>query len=246
VRRASNPMGGISWPTVEWLLPMAVTSDRHGVDVRPGRLAVVSRSAPAHGSSPERAQLSVAELLGRDARGGGARVGGAGRDPASRGHSPGAEPVEVPDSWPLPIGRSRLRLARTAGAYVVAGSVVCAAAFGGHMSEGPTMGTETIDGGPPPGERIVAPGPVTPVRPLRSTGSDRSITPKARRIPPASRTGAAVPRPARRISPPRRAEPTAHRHDGPRVPAASTLRGLTRPLIGSDLVGSGTLLGGLG
>src|SRR5437763_717132 len=104
------------------------------------------RSAPAHGMAPERAQLSVAELLGRN-----------GVQPLR----PSA-PAAVPETWPLPVGSSRLRLARTAGAYIVAGSVVCAAAFGGHPSGGATMGAETADGGPPSGVRTEVPAPSAP------------------------------------------------------------------------------------
>jgi hypothetical protein len=187
---------------------------------------VAVRSAAAHGVAPERAQLSVAELLGRN---------------APRPLRP-SEPPTVPETWPLPVGPSRLRLARTAGAYLVAGSVVCAAAFGGHASDGPTMGTETADGGPPTGARIEAPEPSVPAEQPRTTASDRYATPTPPRIEPAARVRPAAPRPVRSFSAPRRRVPVEHRdRDTLRVPAGSALSSLTRPIVGSD-----SLLGPLG
>jgi hypothetical protein len=187
-------------------------------------------SAAAHGLAPERAQLSVAELLGRD----GPR------------HSRPYEPAAVPETWPLPVGTSRLRLARTAGAYIVAGSVVCAAAFGGHPSDGPTMGTETADGGPPAGARGGAPEPLTRAEQPRTTASDRYVAPSAPsapRIRPTSRVVPAAPRPARRTAARQRPEPVdrADEQQGLSVPAGSALSSLTRPILGSD-----SLLGPLG
>ena len=182
-------------------------------------------SAPAHGVAPERAQLSVAELLGRDGNRSTRRSG----------------PAEMPETWPLPVGSSRLRLARTAGAYLVAGSVVCAAAFGGHPSEGPTMGTETTDGGPPTGALPQAPEKETRVEQPRTTASDRFAAPKTRRVAPAQVVHAA-PRPVRRIAPPRHRAPLEHpRREGLSVPAGSALSSLTRPIVGSD-----SILGPLG
>jgi hypothetical protein len=141
----------------------------------------------------------------------------------------------MPETWPLPIGSSRLRLARTAGAYIVAGSVVCAAAFGGHASEGPTMGTETADGGPPTGARPEVPEPSVPAEQPRTTASDRYTAPAPPRIEPAARVGRAIPRPVRSSAAPRRRVPVEHRdRDGLTVPAGSALSSLTRPIVGSD------------
>lgn len=191
------------------------------------------RSAAAHGVAredvaPERAQLSVAELLGRDASGSARPTG----------------PATVPESWPLPVGVSRLRLARTAGAYVVAGSVVCAAAFGGHASSGPTMGAETPDGGPPTGAGIGAEGPepFTRTEQPRRTASDRFVAPSPPRVEPAAHVAAPAPRPVRRPAAPRHRAPVHHHDDdGLSVPAGSALSSLTRPILGSD-----SILGGLG
>jgi hypothetical protein len=188
------------------------------------------RSAPAHGVAPERAQqraqLSVAELLGRD-----------GNRPSGR-----TGPVEMPETWPLPVGSSRLRLARTAGAYLVAGSVVCAAAFGGHSTDGPTMGASTPDGGPPTGALTDTPEPETLPEQPRPTASDRYIAPKPPRVQPAARVAPAAPRPVRRIAPPRHRAPVQHRDpEDLRVPAGSALSSLTRPIVGSD-----SILGPLG
>lgn len=201
------------------------------------------RSAAAHGLAPERAQLSVAELLGRDAP----------------RHSRPVEPAEVPETWPLPVGSSRLRLARTAGAYIVAGSVVCAAAFGGHPSDGPTMGAETADGGPPSGARGESPEPLTQAEQPRTTSSDRYVAPSPPSVRPVTRAAPAAPRVPSRAAAPRHRAPV-ERHDygynygddrgydygdgdrgGLSVPAGSALSSLTRPILGSD-----SLLGPLG
>jgi hypothetical protein len=177
------------------------------------------RSAAAHGVAPERAQLSVAELLGRN---------------GTRAPQP-ALPATVPETWPLPVGSSRLRLVRTAGAYVVAGSVVCAAAFGGHPAGGTTMGAETADEGPPSGARAEAPEPIAPAEQPRTTASHRYVAPKPPRIEPAAQVVPAAPRPTRRSAAPRRPVPV-DRHDGDRmsVPAGSALSSLTRPILGAD------------
>ncbi len=194
------------------------------------------RSAPAPGTAPKRAQLSVAELLGRD---------------APRSSEP-SEPVTVPETWPLPVGSSRLRLARTAGAYLVAGSVVCAAAFGGHATDGPTLGSETADGGPPTGTHSDVPEQLGPPEQPRAASSDRPTSPArvapsapkvrpAARVahPPASATSSPLPR---RTGLPRRRPPVEGAdRGGLRVPAGSALSSLTRPIVGSD-----TLLNPLG
>lgn len=188
------------------------------------------RSTSTHGFEPERAQLSVAELLGRNA----------GAPPRRAG------PATMPETWPLPVGSSRLRLARTAGAYIVAGSVVCAAAFGGHASsDGPTMGAETADGGPPNGAHTEVPEQFTRTEAPRTTASERFVAPSTPKHRPAARpahVATVPPRPARRPPAPRgHASIDRSEHDGLRVPAGSALSSLTRPIAGSD-----SLIGGLG
>lgn len=178
-------------------------------------------SASAHRVGSDRAQFTVAELLGRY---GSRSAEIAGID-------------SLPAGWPAGAATPRRRLVLATGAVVAVGSLVCGAALCGQQPRGGPMGSESAEGGHPAVERPgPAPRAVAPATPRRVTVTSVTRTsrvdPSPRRVPRRS-TPTAVP-----VRPPRISDSGTVRS-----PAGSALSGLTPSIGPVDALGS--LLGGL-